>query len=116
MRCLCVRSIVSNRPRGQVKQAAGGAPGGAAGGTQPIPSSFPSRSAVMYPMQNWSFPARASATAMFAIIRGSSGSMIAESMIRLGQAAEAKKTYQRLLKQYPQSEEAVRAAKRLQQL
>ncbi len=43
-------------------------------------------------------------------------SMIAESMIRLGQSAEAKKTYQRLLKQYPQSEEAVRAAKRLQQL
>ncbi len=43
-------------------------------------------------------------------------SMIAESMIRLGKTADAKKTYQRLLKQFPQSEEAVKAAKRLQQL
>ncbi len=43
-------------------------------------------------------------------------SMIAESMIRMGQTAEAKKTYQKLQKLYPQSEEAVRAAKRLQQL
>ncbi len=43
-------------------------------------------------------------------------SMIAESQIRMGKTAEAKKTYQKLQKQYPQTEEAVRAAKRLQQL
>lgn len=42
--------------------------------------------------------------------------MIAESYIRMGKNAEAKKGYEKVVKSYPQSAEAVRALKRLQQI
>lgn len=42
--------------------------------------------------------------------------MIAESYVRLGRNADAKKGYERVVKMYPQSAEAVRALKRLQQI
>ena len=42
--------------------------------------------------------------------------MIAESYVRMGKNSEAKKSYERVVKTYPKSAEAVRALKRLQQI
>lgn len=49
--------------------------------------------------------------------KGSAASyMIAESYVRMGKNTEAKKGYEKVVKSFPQSAEAVRALKRLQQI